>query len=734
MKYKNSYGFILTLIGAFIILIVFYGKIFKDPNNIYFAPGGDGLQAYYGAIFHLEYDTAAYRMNGMNYPYGEMVYFTGCQPLLVNSVRFISEHFIDISDHIVGIINVLMLLSIAVATIFIFLIFRKLNVVWWFSALVALGMVMLSPQIGRMGGHFSLSYLFWLPLIIWLLLKFDEKRSWKLSMVIGLITYWAAATHMYFFGLFGFLFLFYWAHILLKKEFQFKSYKWMLHVFIQVIVPFLIVQLFIELHDNVADRTSHPWGFFAYRAHLASVLLPLHKPYARFLMAIGKFRYDWEAFAFIGMVALSGLIVGVVGMIRRIKARKNIWVITDHQLINVLFWASVASLMLSFSLPFGLGLHGLLEYMGPLKQLRALARFSWLFYYMLNILVFYGIYKLIQKKTLLTKLIAGIAVLFLFYDGYLNVTQYNKRLVNRISELDDRENALPQNQWVHEVVPEDYQAILPLPYFHIGSENVWLNGNCGIERQNFIVSLKTGLPSFGVILSRTSLSQTYKSLQMVSKPFRPLNILEDLPNEKPLLLLVGQCDKLSETEKLLVSQSILVWKGEQFVFYRLELDVLRKHPLLGQQAYNEEVQQAKSQLPGCIFEEYEEQKFDDAYEGEGAYTGRLSKWNNIFERKLKGVKKGEKYLISFWVKEYKKDRLPRTTIELLQYDNEELKNSYRNQLQRLISRFDGDWMQVEIPIEIKADNEWIKVSLRQRELKGQLVVVDNLMIRPVVKE
>lgn len=62
----------------------------------------------------------------MNYPYGEMVLFTGNQSAIANTIKFISENITDISLYTIGIVNLLMLFSIVIAALFIFLIFRDL--------------------------------------------------------------------------------------------------------------------------------------------------------------------------------------------------------------------------------------------------------------------------------------------------------------------------------------------------------------------------------------------------------------------------------------------------------------------------------------------------------------------------------------------------------------------------------------------------------------------------------
>ena len=573
----------------------------------------------------------------------------------------------------------------------------------------------------------------WLPMLIWLLLKFNSKKTYLFSVLIGLTTFLAAGMHMYFFALFGFLFLFYWIYVLSSGQMKLKEYKWMLHVFIQLIIPLILVQILSGFNDTVTDRTTHPWGLFAYRAHPASVFLPIQKPYAEILKTIGmKQDYEWEAFAFIGLVALIGFIAGIVQMVKRIRQKQIWWKVSDNQMMTAFFWASIASLLLSFSIPFNMGLTFLLDYMGPIQQLRALARFSWLFFYVLNILVFIGIFHL-WKRGLFMKLLALSALVFLLYDGYLNVSSYAPRLNNRIPELDDSANLGPENAWVSLINPNTYQAILPLPYFHVGSENVWLESKCDIMRQSVIVSLKSGLPSMGVALSRTSISQSYKNLELRSIPVGPYRVKNDLPNQKPLLVMVDNCQDLNPSEKALVNNSLPVWQGPKFSFYSLPVAMLDTIGLKGQKAFEDEMRQVREgQIDSTrvlFFDGFEGNPTADAFGGSGAFTGPMKEWNRLAELNLKNGLPGDSCEILFWAKGFETDLFARSIIEFVQKDGEEVVNYKYDQFQKNYCSFKDGWMRICIPFVLKSANDFVMLTVRNPDMKDFTLVVDEVMIR-----
>ncbi len=732
-------GFLLTLVSSLLVLFFFYGNILKSPNEYYFASGGDGLKAYAGAVYHLEHDTSLYRMNAMNYPYGEMISFTGSQPIITNTIKRI-DHWtgIDFSDSIIGIMNLLMLFSIVLGAVFLFLIFYELKCPWWYASLVGLGIAMLSPQIGRMGGHFSLSYVVWFPLMIWLLLKYDQKRHWALTLLIALVVYLSSGMHLYFLVFWGFLLGGYWFYRFTFEKNEYKKwYNW-LQIFVQLILPFLILQLIIKYHDNVIDRTTYPWGFWAFRSELAPIFLPLTEPYFQFLKAkLHLPSFQWETYAFIGMVALVGVLIGIYKFINRIIKKESLLKVTDHKMLNILFWASVAALLFSFALPFSLGLKWLLNYLPPIRQIRALARFSWLFFYLINIVVFYGIFQYYIKNVKKRSVIILLTVAFLLFDGYLNITESNQYRLNKIPSLSDKENLTEDNRWIHNIHFEDYQAMLPLPYFHIGSESIWIVDNCGIAKQSLIVSMKTGLPSMGTMLSRTSLSQTYKSVQLITQPYRPYKILDDLPNQKPLLVLVPEhCNQLNPTEKSIIAKSDLLLIVGNFSYYKLTLDSLKTLPPIGKLSYQKEfsaiVQASQNDTSGYIYEDFNQQTSEHTLNGTGAFQGTFNQNNLIFETQFLGGVKKQKYAVRFWFKDYQKDLYARSQVIIQQKnDKGEVVHSIQEQLFRKFVRMDNDWIQVEVPILLKQDKPQISIFINNDYLKGNCFFVDELTIHPV---
>ncbi len=715
-----------------VTLFLFRGMIL-NLNSKLFSPNGDGLKAYYCAIYHAEFDADSKHFEGMNYPWGESIYFTDAQPPISNLVRFIYRHLFPCADKMVGIFNFMMIFSIFLSLVFLFLIFRKFKMPDWYAIILAIGISLLSPQMGRLAGHFSLSWGFWIPLMIYLTILILEKKTWWKSTLFASITFFASLMHMYFF-----LFSAALAGIVLLDWLLFHFNKKQLliiltHSALWIIVPFILLQWIMV--DGLADRTMHPYGFFAYRAYPGGIFLPINKWYASFLMKLHFVqKYDWEGLAYVGAIASIGFwflfIRYVVNLFRKVSGKGSF---TGNHKLNILFWASFLTLLFSFGIPFVFGFDKLRDSIGFLSQLRAVGRFSWLFYYVINVIVWVKIYQYfstVKKKEI------GFALIFLFlgilgFEAY----DYSKGCVgainNEVPQFTDRNNQMDDNQWISILDAQKYQAIMPIPYFHIGSESSWIDARCDIARQMFIVSLKTGLPCNGVMMGRTSLSQTYKNIELAKTPWNDYKVLDEYPNNKPLLLLVAKCDELNPDEKHLVNHSSFILSTPNFDLYEMPIDTLRSIPAIY------DYPKLYRNLMDSIENHIADGKVDCFIDRTGNMKGNSGN--------LKGIKASKdpkrlmeadfkfdtskKIFIRFWVKDFAKDMVVRSNLLIIQdKPNHECLEEKYSDIFRHIRTFDGDWALIEIVLEPKQEGEIIKLLFSNSVLDGKEFFFDEFSV------
>ncbi|MQY78324.1 MAG: hypothetical protein GH151_03895 [Bacteroidetes bacterium] len=360
----------------------------------------------------------------------------------------------------------------------------------------------------------------------------------------------------------------------------------------------------------------------------------------------------------------------------------------------------------------------------------------------MNIVTFYLLWNWFseRKDKILSWLILKSLVVFICYNAWLNSRSMEYYMNNHIPMLDDRDNALPDNQWVHEINPGNYQAIIPLPYFHIGSENLWIHPKCEILKYTYIASLKTGLPTTGVLLSRTSLGQSFHNIEMMLEPYRKPEILDDLPNNKPFLLLAAKCDELNDNEKRLLSEAEFITGNEMFSLYSLPVNKLRKLASSMAEKVKQEIEETDLKLQGDFmvkdsslyfyYDGYEKEEGNLAYYGNYGYEGVLSDYNTLFWDRLPVSGTDSVFVVSFWLGNARKDLISRSTIEFAWTDSTDqvIRTEYRF-IGNLYALLDGNWALVEHKIEMKDMEFKIKITVWNKELRKEKLIVDELLIR-----
>lgn len=735
MKYRSL---VIHIVLSVVLVYLFFSKLIPDLNHIYFSQGGDGFRTYFGMYYHAKYDSTSYRLDGMNYPYGEMMDFTDCQSPIANTIRFISKNIVDITEYTTGINNGLMLFSILLASIFLFLILIRLKLPGWYSSIVALSIVFLSPQIQRLGGHFSLSWMFWIPLSIYLLMVFDNKRSYLISLLICLFATFAGAMHFYFLAFWLFLFGPYWLYRWMwHRDYRFQKSD-LIHLFIQVLLPFFLLQLNLIVNDTVTDRTANPWGFYAYRGHFATVFLPLNKLYVPIAgsLSFAK-KFDWEAFCYIGMVASVGFFILIFKWISSFIKTKKVGSVTNNKLLDFLFWISFLVLLFSFGLPFILGLDKLRQIIGPLGQLRGVARFGWMFYFVINIVVFRQIYHtfLRGKGKPIWKQILGFIFLFFFsFEAWAFSWNYQNLLNNTIPEIENHNSLNFHDFCRSQIKPSEFQAVLPLPYFHIGSESSWLEPACDIMKLSFIVSMETGLPNIGVAAARTSLSQSYKNIELVRTPWERYRVTESYKNNKALLLTVVNCEKLSIDEKRLIENATPIGEYQNLKFYKLPFDSLKMIPKKYHYPKRYSIMINSISTPNdsmnaisFVSRTGNLNKTDDYRQGVIA----TSDFQRIFEAPIK-LDPNKKCYLRFWVEDYDHDMVARTPLLIIQSapDHKTIEEKYSD-IFRHIRAINNRWALIEIPLEVKQKDEIIKLLIKNPELKKKQLFFDEFSVSQI---
>ena len=146
---KRRCGIFISVAISCLVLVVFFGEVIRNPDAVYFANSGDGFKAYFTALYHVQHDTSCNVSSAMNYPFGELYAFTDGQPLVVNTIRFISRYAPGITSHTIGIINLLMLFSVVLGALFIYLILAESGAGGVLPAVAAAGIAVFGCKDGE---------------------------------------------------------------------------------------------------------------------------------------------------------------------------------------------------------------------------------------------------------------------------------------------------------------------------------------------------------------------------------------------------------------------------------------------------------------------------------------------------------------------------------------------------------------------------------------------------------
>ena len=583
---KIDKGVVYILVLMFLLLYCFYGDTFIHPNSHLFSSSGDGLKNYYTYSYYISKNSSWINFEGMNYPYGEHFLYTDCTPIIAFTVRAISIVFPGVLNYQIGILNGIIMGSVFFSAFFLYFIFKRLNIQIYLAVLCSVAYAFLSPQIFRLTGHLALGMSCFIPMAIYLLLRFQKtinhRRYYFLFSIF--ILFWLLI-HAYLgvivFALFCSFFTIQIIYERKKRTFQYKM-KW---VYLSLFIPLIIFNLFIFLTDKHTGRTTNPFGFFNFYSKFNSLFVPTHGSINRFLSKFISTSSDWETLSYIGLFSIFIFLTIVIkSIIKSIQNRSFSLdpIISANSFIKYLFFSSVVILLFSMCIPFRFKLQFLLDYFNILKQFRAIGRFAWVFYFSMAIIsVFYlnhyiSIYNS-QKRNVLNSFLILIIPSIVFYESI----EYHEETASKISvttnlfhkeQLSDELKLALSNIEVNK-----YQSIIPLPYYYIGSENyVKYPVNSGIFKLSKLISYHSSLPLMSSFLSRTSIWESKNLIQMFGPNFYNKNIKKDLNFLKPILIIRDLKDTLSDKEIHIISISKTIYENKQIALYSLKVEDLFK--------------------------------------------------------------------------------------------------------------------------------------------------------------
>ncbi|MCY7327986.1 MAG: YfhO family protein, partial [Saprospiraceae bacterium] len=745
------WGFWLVVLVAFGLLWLRHGEWLHDPNAFMFGESPDGFKNYMTTCWHVCHDSSYVHYGGMNYPYGEHVLFTDNQPIFSAAMQWWNWHVEDIAGRTVGIVNMIQFLSLLFGAGVLFLLLHRLHLPVWYAGLAALGILFLSPQYIRFDGHFGLSHTWVFPLLLLLLYRYEVRHSRRYqSLQIGILVWFAAQLHFYYLGLYA-LFLGLYTVFQLINDPTLRNLRVRIsHLVVMVLLPFLLLNIWIHWTNYATDRPANPYGFTTYIGYWEGIILPYEQfPLYQWLdrNIIQIRRVDFETQAYIGLVAV-GFFLWIIR--RRFRLFDPAWDEMAHHRVQKrylygIFTASLLLLLFSCGFPFAIkGMDWMVRFFGPLRQFRGLGRFTWAFYYTINVLAFYVLW----HKSLYFKgfqgarfpwfrwvILLGPLVLLGYEAG---VFQKNKKLTLRENLAKREVFAKDPNHWLNKVDFSQFQALLPLPYYHVGSENIWLDFDFRHYTKVQATALHTGVPDMGVNMSRTPVGDMVKSVQLISIPGQIPAILADLPNNRPIALMIepGRWEDVQQRYRHLIAHATPVYDGPDLRILSLSPDSIRLAVREATQAIEQEMARKSAiasgpwrseRPPGWLLM----QSYDSLttsphiFQGKGAYSGMMSDTTWLW----KGRIPKDPYYLSMWV--YVKDDMGiMHEVKIIENDRDDGHGIHfqHEGLRFYLRQIVNGWALFDLRFEIYSNNSTTSIFMQKKGMEVPFCV-DEVLIK-----
>ena len=714
--------FWITLACACLVSWFYFGDIWRAPDSYLFTSSGDGLQGYYQTAWHVRYDSSDWQQQSLNYPFGESVFFTGGQPILSNSARVLG-----ITDGMIGVSNVFLLSSGIFSTLLVFLIFSRFGLPGPYACLYSTGLVMLSQQWERLSGHFALSVMWAIPMLLWMFFRYFE--GLKDSPAKNRYRAIGIAIALFILGLIQLYYLFFAAVLmaaftlvyLLRSQIT-RKLQFLIQSALIFLLPFVLLQTLMLASSDVTDRTAIPWGFLVYRSSLLSYLYPFGMPYEHWFAAMKpSSSLEWEGLAFIGLSTIMALIIaGLFALRERIGKRNANPVSADFSALSALAVAFACCVLVSMAFPFNVGFETMLYQLGSVQQFRGIGRFAFVAFYPVVIFAVVVLFRAIGNSNLGKGLSIAIGMLLLV-EGHARMSAVSDRISN------PRQTVLRGIDDYTFVEEGRYQAIHPMPYVHVGSENIGFTSDDEAMRRLYDASYTLGMPSTATVMSRTSLSQSFLSCAMEWEIMETPAIVSQFPDQRPLLVLVDR-EHIQERHERLLSFAEKLHSDGRFEWYSMPLSAFEDVRQLNEM-------DAQQKMSACVYGvtgEWVNDSVNKVVYNDTTLSVRFSRgWLKLLEQPCLPEWTSDTLAVSFWVSNFTRDLIPRTVVEFIQYNSAREVVDYQTEFMgKRVIGIRGANALVEYTLPIQPGCAAISMSIENKLIQGQSLQINSLLWRP----
>ncbi len=559
MKSSAASGLLawLVVLGQLLLVLLAFSEFFFQPRSYMLQDSWDGLKNYYGTRYYVQHDTdqPVFRFTGMNYPYGDYIWYTDNTPLLSLALRGLFQLFPLPPDWVLPAFNWIVLLSIPLASLFLFKLARALGIRPGLAVLFAWSLPWLSPQLIRVFNHFNLSLSLVYAVWMWLLYRWyravqagQTGRAYGRMLVLGIWIALSSFLHLYYLPLLALPSAVFVAIAAITGPGRNRGAplgSGLAGLGLAAALVYGTVRLTDGYYAQRPDQaqTNRNW-----EARLGDVLTGYNfsdlipPPWVHDSWAYERFLYLGAGCIYGGALLL--LLLGAFRLFRQntpypsrtlLRRRAFVWGFVLCGLLSLFVSLGNRVVLFGGSVSFD-NVFSPLYYLNKLdpgiSHFRALARFAWVFFYAANLLFFFCWERAVQLFRL-PALRVGISLALLLLvlgDSWAHLDYYrrDRRKANLFREhaLDQ----LPELDW------DAYQAIVPVPFFHKGNEQSGyiLDDDPPTSARAFQLAVKSGLPLVACKLDRTVLEHTLAAYSLFPPNDPHPDLLKD---ERPYLVL-----------------------------------------------------------------------------------------------------------------------------------------------------------------------------------------------------
>jgi hypothetical protein len=565
---NNSTPAAIILIAIIAIQLVLLNMAFKDTiaekGNLIFCNDYDGLKNYYTLHTYVT-DTATTDLRHyafMNYPYGDCVFYTDNTPLFSMGYKALVLKWPNLATYDFQAFHLVLILNILLASVLLYFIMAR-----WVSNPILLivfsvGLPWVSQMFLKLTNCVNLSLTSLIVLHLLLHIKLFEnssrnRRYYLLATAIVLLLLGSFFIHGYYL----FIMAFTSGYLLLFEAIVKLRLRPLIAAIIIPGLGFGLSMIALHLIDTQLSLRSTNIIGYGYDGWEAS-FLAYFTPYPQYSIRFGVKPYDYpfsfEAAAYMGSAFLIGAgLVVLIWLVKCIVQKRLVsGFINNHNrlpLILLLTAFFVAAMSFGTDGSFFKSKHQYQNILNPIyyiqnivpefKHIRYTARYNFPVFFIANILLAGALQQVINRTSFqwVKVLLPVIVAVPLASDTRDAVTTFYTKRNLLYSKYFKESIKIPPINYA------SFQAILPLPYYHVGSADWSHTMETGEDYFNRILAISSNvhLPLMSCKMSRTPDYQNQNQVNMLLYDSISTDILNRL-NNKPILIIVDKNYKPAE--------------------------------------------------------------------------------------------------------------------------------------------------------------------------------------------